>query len=230
MLADLAKGRMRTKLPDLSRALEGRFGDHHALMCELHLTHLDHLDEMITRLDDQIEAMMLPFRAQRNLLSTIPGIGDKAAAAILSEIGDDPVAFFPTADHLALWAGLCPGNHESAGRRSSGKPRKGNQRLHPVMVECAWSATRHEGYLKSLFHRHVMKFGGYRSAAAKKKAIVAVAHTMLVIVWHVLATGAEFEDLGADYFTTRLDPERETARLVTKLQALGHTVTLTPAA
>ena len=230
VLAELARGKMRTKMADLSRALEGRFGEHHALMCRLHLDHIDHLDEMIVRLDVQIEAMMTPFRAQRDLLMRIPGIGAKAAAAILSEIGQDPAAFFPTAAHLSSWAGLCPGNHESAGKRSSGKPRKGNRQIHPVMVECAWSATRHEGYLKSFFHRHVMKFGGYRSAAAKKKAIVAVAHTMLVVVWHVLATGTAFDDLGADYFTTRLDPERETRRLVSKLEALGHTVTLAPAA
>jgi transposase len=230
VLADLAKGKMRAKIADLARALEGRFAAHHALMCRLHLDHIDHLEVMIARLDAQLDAMMQPFRAQCDLLTSIPGIGELTSAAIISEIGVEVTEFFSTAAHLASWSGLCPGNHESAGKRYSGKRRKGNQHLQPVLVEAAWGAVRHEGYLKSLYHRHVMKWGGYRSPAAKKKAIIVVAHAMLVIVWHVLATGTPYHDLGADYFTTRLDPERETRRLVTKLQALGHNVTLEPAA
>ena len=114
VLAELAKGKMRSKIPDLSMALEGRFGDHHALMCRLHLDHIDHLQAMITRLDDQIEAMMVPFQSQRDLLTTIPGIGPLAGAAVISEIGADVREFFPDAAHLASWTGLCPGNHESA--------------------------------------------------------------------------------------------------------------------
>jgi transposase len=230
VLADLAKGRMRVKIPDLSMALEGRFGDHHALMCRLHLEHIDHLDAMIARLDAQIEAMMAPFHVQRDLLITIPGIGPLAAAAVISEIGADVREFFPDAAHLASWAGICPGNHESAGRRRPGRRRHGNQHLQPVLVECAWAATRHDGYLKSLYHRHVMKWGGYRSQIAKKKAIIVVAHALLVIIWHVLATGQPYEELGEDYFTRRLDPERETRRLIAKLEALGHQVSLQPAA
>jgi len=230
VLADLAMGRMRAKIGDLALALEGRFGEHHALMCRLHLDHIGHLDAMIAKLDGQIEAMMRPFRAQRDLLITIPGIGLLAAAAILSEIGVDVVRFFITAAHLASWAGICPGNHESAGKRHSGKRRRGNQHLQPILVEAAWSAVRHEGYLKALYHRHVMKWGGYRSPTAKKKAIIVVAHAMLVIVWHVLATGKPYGELGADFFTTRLDPEKETRRLIARLEALGHTVNLTPAA
>jgi transposase len=230
VLAELAKGRMRAKIADLARALEGRFGEHHALMCRLHLDHLDHLDAMIATLDVQIQAMMQPFHAQQELLITIPGIGELTAAAITGEIGADVAQFFPTAAQLASWVGLCPGNHESAGKRYSGKRRHGNQHLQPVLVEAAWAAVRHEGYLKSLYHRHVMKSGGYRNPTAKNKAIIVVAHAMLIIVWHVLATGTGYHDLGTDYFTTRLDPERETRRLVAKLQALGHNVTLQPAA
>jgi transposase len=230
VLADLAKGRMRSKIPDLSMALEGRFGDHHALMCRLHLDHIGHLDAMIAALDAQIEAMMEPFRARRDLLTTIPGIGPLAAAAVISEIGADVREYFPDAAHLASWAGLCPGNHESAGKRHSGRRRHGNQHLQPVLVESAWAAVRHEGYLKSLYHRHVMKWGGYRSQIAKKKAIIVVAHALLVIIWHVLATGQPYDELGEDYFTRRLDPERETRRLIAKLEALGHTVSLQPAA
>ncbi|MDQ2875180.1 MAG: IS110 family transposase [Actinomycetota bacterium] len=230
MLADLAPGRMRSKIPDLERALEGRFGDHHALMCRLHLDHIGHLDAMVTQLDAQIEVMMLPFRAERDLLTTIPGIGELAAAAVISEIGTDVTGYFPDAAHLASWAGLCPGNHESAGKRHSGKRRHGSQHLQPVLVEAAWGAVRHDGYLKALYHRHVMKWGGYRSPAAKKKAIIVVAHAMLVIIWHVLAAGRPYDELGADFFHRRLDPERETRRLIARLEALGHAVSLQPAA
>jgi len=230
VLADLAKGKMRAKIPDLALALEGRFGDHHALMCRLHLDHIDHLDAMVTKLDAQIEAMMVPFHAARDLLTTAPGIGPLAAAGVISEIGADPAAFFTTAPHLASWAGLCPGNHESAGKRHHGRRRHGNQHLQSLLVECAWSAVRHDGYLKSLYHRHVMKWGGYRSATAKKKAIIVVAHALIVIIWHILATGKPYQELGAGYFTSRLDPERETRRLIAKLEALGHQVSLQPAA
>lgn len=137
VLADLARGVMRSKIADLSHALEGRFDDHHALMCQLHLDHIAHLNQMITRLDAQVEEMMVPFTRQRDLLATIPGIGPKAAAAIISEIGTSPGEFFPAGAHLASWAGLCPGTCESAGKRKHGKPRKGSQHLQPLLVECA---------------------------------------------------------------------------------------------
>ena len=230
VLANLAKGTMRAKIADLSMALEGRFGDHHALMCRLHLDHIGHLEEMIAKLDAQIQAMMVPFRAQRDLLTTVPGIGMLAAAAVISEIGTDVRQFFPDAAHLASWTGICPGNHESAGKRRHGKRRHGNQHLQPVLAECAWAAVRHNGYLKALYHRHVMKWGGYRSPTAKKKAIIVVAHALIVIIWHILATGRPYQELGADFFTRRLDPERETRRLIAKLEALGHQVSLQPAA
>src|SRR5579859_7407089 len=114
VLADLARGRMRAKTGDLALALEGRFGDHHALMCRLHLDHIGHLEAMLARLDTQIQAMMAPFQCWRDLLTTAPGIGALSAAAVISEIGADVVAYFPDAAHLASWTGLCPGNHESA--------------------------------------------------------------------------------------------------------------------
>ncbi|WP_433258533.1 transposase [Streptosporangium sp. CA-135522] len=121
---------------------------------------------------------------------------------------------------------MCPGNHESAGKRRFGGRCHDNQHLQPVLVEAAWSAVRHPGYLRSLYHRHVMKNGGYRSPVAKKKAIVTVAHAMIVIIWHVLATGKPYHELGEDYFTTRKDPEKEAQRLIAKLQVLGHKVTV----
>jgi transposase len=232
VLAELARGKMRAKIPDLAMALEGRFGDHHALMCRLHLDHIDHLEAMLARLDAQIEAMMTPFQAARDRLATAPGIGQLAAAVVISEIGVTVTGFFPDEAHLASWTVLCPGNHESAGKRRSGKRRKGNQQpapaIHPGRVRLG--RVRHDGYLKSLYHRHVMKWGGYRSQAAKKKAIIVVAHVLIVIICHILATGKPYHELGADYFTRRLDPDRETRRLIARLEALGHTVTLQPAA
>jgi len=149
---------------------------------------------------------------------------------VICEIGADVTGFFPDAAHLASWTGLCPGNHESAGKRNSGRRRKGNEHLQSLLVECAWAAVRHDGYLKSLYHRHVMKWGGYRSRTAKKKAIVVVAHALIVIIWHILATGKPYHELGADYFTSRLDPEREARRLLAKLEALGVRVTVEDAA
>jgi transposase len=230
VLADLAIGKMRAKIADLSMALEGRFGDHHAMLCRLHLDHIDHLQAMIGELDGRIEAMMQPFRAARDLLTTIPGIAAVSAAAVISEIGPSPREYFPTAGHLASWVSLCPGNHESAGKRASGKRRHGNTHLQPVLVEIAWAAIRHDGYLRSLYRRHVMRNGGYRSRPARNKAIITVAHAIVVIIWHVLTTGKPFNDLGADYFDRRLDPDREARRLIARLEALGKHVTLHDAA
>jgi transposase len=229
VLADLARGTMRAKIADLSMAPEWPVG-HHALMCRLHLDHIGHPETAIARLDTRIEQMIEPFQCWRDPLATIPGIGRHAAAAVISEIGVTVQEFFPDDAHLASWTGLCPGNHQSAGKPRSGKPRPGNTHLQTLLVECAWSAVRHDGYLKALYHRHVMKNGGYRSSTAKKKAIVVVAHAMIVIIWHIMDTAKPYHELGAGYFTSLQDPERETRRLIARLQALGHTVTLNPAA
>ena len=230
MLAGLARGRMRTKTGDLSLALEGRFDDHYALMCQLDLDHIAQLNEMIARLDAQVESMMVPFARQRDLLATIPGIGRIPAAAVISEIGTSPGELFATSGHLASWTGLRPGNHESAGKRKHGTPRKGNQHLKPMLVEAAWSAIRADGRLKARYHRLVLRFGGYRNPAAKERAIVAIAHTLAVIIWHMLTSGLPYADLGPDFYTRRTDPDQETRRLISRLEALGRKVTLEPAA
>ena len=230
VLADLARGRMRAKIADLSLALEGRFGEHHALMCTLHLEHIAGLNEMIARLDAQVEKMMTPFARQRDLLVTIPGIGPRVASVILSEIGASPAEFFVTDAHLASWAGLCPGNHESAGKRKHGRPRKGNRHLKAALVEAAWSAVQSHGRLKARYHRLVLRFGGYKNKTAKKKAIVAIAHTLIVIIWHVLTKGIPYAELGADFYTRHIDPQQETRRLVARLEALGHKITIEQAA
>lgn len=230
VLADLARRRMRVKIADLSLALEGRFDSHHALMCTLHLEHIAGLNEMITRLDAQVEQMMAPFARHRDLLITIPGIGPGVASVIISEIGAEVAEYFTTGAHLASWAGLCPGNHESAGKRRHGRPRKGNQHLKPALVEAAWAAIHADGRLKARYHRLVLRFGGYRNKAAKKKAIVAVAHTLSLIIWHVLTEGVPYADLGADFYTRRIDPQQETRRLIARLAELGHKITIEPAA
>ena len=230
VLADLARGRMRAKIADLSLALEGRFDEHHALMCTLHLEHIASLNEMIARLDAQVEKMMAPFAPQRDLLVTIPGIGPRMASVVISELGPQVAAYFTTDARLASWTGLCPGNHESAGKRKHGRPRKGNRHLKAALVEAAWSAVQSDGRLKARYHRLVLRFGGYKNKTAKKKAIVAIAHTLLVIIWHVLTEGIPCTELGADFYARRIDPQQETRRLIARLQALGHKITIEQAA
>lgn len=227
VLADLARGVMRKKIPDLSMALAGRFGPHHAVLARTHLDQLDHLDAMIARLDAQIEEMVAPFSAQIAALCTIPGIGERTAQAIISEIGVD-MSRFPTADHLASWAGLCPGNNESAGKHGNTRTRKGNQEIRTALVEAAWAAARTSTYLGARFRRLHRRFGRKNGG----KAAVAIAHNLLVIIWYVLRDGVEFEDLGVDYFQRPGAPatRHRMDHLVRELQALGYDVTVSPAA
>ena len=225
VLANLARGRMRTKIPDLAMACAGRFGDHHALLARLHLDHIDHLTSMIEGLDERIEQVLAPFAEQLRLLRTIPGIGDRAAQVLISEIGVD-MSRFPTAAHLASWAGLCPGNNESAGRRLSGRTRKGNAEVRDILTECAWSAGKTGSYVGAQFHRLHRRFG----KTGGGKAAVAVAHTLIVIVWHVLHDRTEYRELGHDYFTRRDNPDAAKRRLIHSLEALGYRVELTATA
>lgn len=226
LLADLARGRMRSKIPDLTLACAGRFGAQHALMCTLHLEHLDHLTDMIAQLDTRIDEASLPFAHQIKLLATIPGISERAAQVIISEIGVD-MARFPTAAHLASWAGLCPGNNESAGKHRCGRTRKGNTELCAVLTECAWAAGRTATYVGAQFRRFHRRFGN----KGGQKAATATAHTLIVSIWHVLAETTAYRDLGSDYFTHRIDnPKARKRRLIRELEALGHKVTLEPSA
>ena len=224
VLANLARGMMRNKIPDLTMACSGRFADHHAVLARLHLDHIDHLTRMIDGLDERIEQVMAPFAPQLALLRTIPGIGDRAAQILISEIGVD-MSRFPTAAHLASWAGLCPGNNESAGRKS-GRTRKGNAEVRDVLTECAWSAGKTGSYIGAQFHRFHRRFGKNGGG----KAAVAVAHTLIVIVWHVLHDQTEYRELGHDHFTRRDNPEATTRRLIHDLEALGYRVQLTASA
>jgi transposase len=227
VLADMALTRMRPKIPELRLALEGRFTAHHGLMIRMHLTHIDQLGTAIDALDAEVDRVIAPFVDQVRRLMTIPGVGKRTAEVVIAEIGVD-MTRFPTAAHLASWAGLCPGNHESAGKRRSGRARKGNGALRVALCEAAWAGVRkNDSYLGAQFRRFQRRFG----RKAEGKAIFACAHSLVIMVWHVLAEhDAVYEDLGADWFERRSDSAAHTRRLVRQLERLGHRVTLTPAA
>ena len=224
VLAELAKGRMRTKIPQLLRALDGRFEAHHAKMLRLHLDHIDHLNAAIATIDGQVEELVAPFADVRERLQTIPGVGQKVADIIIAETGAD-MDRFPDASHLASWAGVCPGNNESAGKRFSGRTRKGDVWLQSALIEAAWAAARTKDcYLAAQFWRLAGRIG-------KKKAAMAVAHSILVIAYHLMADPeAVYQDLGPDWFTRRANPDARKQRALKQLADLGYHVELTPAA
>ena len=217
-LAALARGRLRTKQAALSEALEGSVGPAQRVLLDSHLRHLDFLDAEINRLSAEIAERVRPFEPVLERLDTIPGIGRRAAERILAEIGAD-VSDFPTAGHLASWAGLCPGNHQSAGKRLSGRTRRGNTWLKAALVEAAWGAVHtRDSYLAARYHRLAARRGA-------KRAIVAVAHALLVSVYHLLREGTSYRELGGNYFDER-DREATTRRSVRRLERLGFKVTL----
>jgi transposase len=226
VLAEMALTRMRPKIGVLREALVGRFDEHHALLLRMHLDHIDELVAMEARLDGEVDRLMAPFDEAATRLLSIPGVGRRIAEVIVAEIGID-MSRFPTDKHLASWVGLCPGHHESAGKRRSGKARKGNPALRSAMCEAAWAASHGKAnYLAAQFRRFNRRFG----TKGETKAIFAVAHTMIVIVWHVLASASPYDELGADYFERRINTEARQRHLVHQLEALGHKVTLEPAA
>jgi transposase len=218
VLAQLARRQMRKKIPLLREALAGHFDEHHRLWIGAILAHIDFLDEQIARLSVMIEEQIRPFAGQVELLCTITGIQRRGAECILAEIGADMTCFV-TARHLASWAGQCPGNDQSAGKRRSGRTREGSKWLDFALEEAAMSAIRvKDHYLEAQYRRLKPRRG-------HKRALGAVQHTILTAIWHMLSTGEVYRDLGGDYFTRR-DPERQTRRLVAQLERLGHTVTL----
>lgn len=221
-IADLAKGRLRNKIPELLEALEGRIREHHRFMWREILYHLDSLNERIATLNARIREATAPNAAIIERLDAIPGVDRTVAEIILAEIGPT-VTSFPTAQHLASWACLCPGNNISANKRHSGRTRRGQKWLRPALVEAAWAASRaKDTYLSSQFHR-------LRARRGDKRAAVAVAHSILIVVYHLLARPeAVFTELGGDYFLKR-NAEQEQRRAVRKLETLGFTVKLTPA-
>src|SRR5215212_1893316 len=222
VLAELAKQRLRAKIPELTEALTGRFSDHHAFLARLYLDAIDQRSQAITDLTTRIEVVIEPFRAFCDLIGTIPGIGVRTAEVIVAETGAD-LSIFPTAAHLASWAGTCPGSNESAGRIKSTKTRPGNPYLKAALGTAALSiANSHGTYLATKYRRTAARRG-------PMKAIVAVEYAILIAMWNMAHTGAEYDDLGADYYTRR-DPERVRLHAMNQLQLLGYHVTLSPSA
>lgn len=221
VLAELARRRLRGKIPQLRAALEGQVREHHRFLLRMLLEQLDFLARAIDELTRHItEVADPPVRAAVALLTTIDGVGQRVAETIAAELGTT-MAPFPSPKHCASWAGVCPGNHESAGKRKSGKTSKGNRWLRRALAEAAWAAARTKGtYLAAQFRRIAHRRG-------KRRAIVAVSHTLLVASYHIIAKGVPYTDLGADHFD-RLQPERLTRYHVTKLRSLGYQVTLAP--
>jgi transposase len=218
LLADLAKRRLRSKIPALREALQGRFDQLHAVWIGAILAHIDFLDEQIASLTEAIAEQIAPFEAAVELLRTIPGVQRRSAEVIVAEIGTD-MSVFPTAGHLASWAGQCPGNDQSAGKRRSGRTRKGSKWLDWALEEAALAAVRSKDvYLAAQYQR-------LRPRRGHRKALGAVKHSIICAAWHMLSTGELYRELGGDYFRKR-DPERITKRLVAQLEALGHNVTL----
>jgi transposase len=219
-LADLAQRKLRDKIPALKEALAGRVTEHHRFLLRLHLEHYEQLESYIARLGSRIEEALAPFVEARELLETIPGIATRTAEVLLAEIGPD-MKPFATSAHLASWAGLCPGNNESAGKRRSGSMRKGSQWLRTALIQAAWAASRTKNtYLASHFRRLSARRG-------RKRAVAAVAHTLVVIVWHVLIRKQAYTDLGAEYLDRR-EPTKVANRLIKRLERLGLKVTVEP--
>ena len=219
-LAELARRRLRRKLPELRAALRGRVSEHHRFLLGHLMSHLDALEGLITDLNLRIAAVMPPFAEAVDRLKTIPGVDQRTAEGLVAEIGTD-MGRFPTAGQLASWAGMCPGNNESAGEHRSGRTTKGDRWLRQTLTQASWAASHTKGtYLSAQYHRLAARRG-------KKRAVVALGHTLLVIVYHVLKDQATYQELGADYLD-RLEPERLTRQLVRRLEKLGHKVTLGP--
>lgn len=218
-LAELARARMRTKIPALTEALTGRFSDHHALLCKAMLERIDQIQATITTLNEGIEVELEPFPAQLAHLMTIPGVGRRVAEILIAEIGAD-MTRFPTPEDLASWAGMCPGNNESAGKHHSGRTRKGDTWLRAALGEAAAAAARtHDTFLAARYRRITRRRGA-------KRAVVAVGHSILTTAWHLLTRDVDYQDLGGDYYTRRVDPARQAQRLTAQLASLGYRVTL----
>jgi len=223
VLADLALGRLRVRIPALREALTSRFSGHHAIIVSSILAKLDFLDELITSLTVEIEQVVAPFVHQIDLLDTIPGVNQRTAQGLLAEIGAD-MSVFGTAARLASWAAVCPGNHESAGKSKSGKTRKGPKWLGIYLHDAATSAIRTKNtYLGAQYAR-------LRPRLGHSKALVAVEHSILVAIFYMFERDQPYHDLGADYFVRREDPQRRARKLIRQLEAIGYTVHAEPPA
>ena len=221
-LADLAEGSLRGKIPQLQKALHGRITEHHCFMLRKLLEHLQAVEKQIADFSQRIEVCLRPFvdAQQMERLDKIPGVNRRAIENVVAEIGTD-MSRFPDEDHLSSWAGMSPGNEESAGKRIRNRTTKGNRWLRRVLIEAAWAASHTKSsYLGAQYRRLAPRRG-------RKRALMAVGHTLLVIFYHLLKVEVEYQDLGKDYFD-KLKPEQYRRYLVKRLEGLGFEVTLTP--
>lgn len=223
VLAGLAKGRLKVKIGYLRQCVPGRFNDFHAVMTRQLLSHIDYLEQAASDLDGQVDRLMAPFVDARDRFDTIPGIGKRNAEIIVAEIGID-MTQFATPAHLVSWAALCPGNNESAGKHKSTKTRSGNPWLTSALVEAAWSAVRTKNCYLGVRFRRIAKRRG------EQRALIAIAHTILVICWHLLVDQTTYHELGTDYLAGKDQPDRRRKLLVRQLEQLGYNVELTTAA
>jgi transposase len=219
-LADLAKRRMRSKIPELTEALTGRFSAHHAFLVRMHLDLIDNYSGALKELTERIEVVIEPFRCARELIITIPGISIAVADVIIAETGAD-MSRFPTAGHLASWAGTCPGSNESAGRVKSTHTRPGNPYLKGALGVAALSVSRSKNTYFAAKYRRIA------SRRGPMKALVALEHAMLIAIWNMLDTGSLYTDPGEEFFT-RLNPDRAKNRALDQLRRMGYAVTLEP--
>ncbi len=223
VLAELALGRLRKKIPALAEALVGHFDDHHAFLARMICDHIDTLNRMIAELSARIDAEIEPYRAEVALLDSIPGVDTHTAEVIIAEIGTD-MTRFATAAHLASWAGVCPGNNKTAGKSKPAHTRPGDRWLKAALGTAAMGAIRSKNsYAHALFRRVAARRGGKRAQAA-------VAHSLLVATWHILNGHTGYQDLGGDYFLTRDNPDHRRRRALSQLERLGYRVTLEPTA
>src|SRR6516225_7145287 len=221
-LAGLADRRVKASPEELREALRGRVTKHHRFLLRLHLNQIDALDAAMATLDAQVAANLGPFRTAVDLIMSVPGIKNLGAQAIVSEIGIE-MSRFPSDAHLISWAGICPRNDESAGKRRSNRLRKGAPWLKTTLVQCAWAAVRKKGsYLQAQFLR-------LKARRGPKKAIMAVAASILTAIYHMLKDGTLYQDLGSNHFQNR-SKGQQTKRLVKRLADLGYKVALTPLA
>jgi transposase len=221
-LAEMAQGKLRNKIPELQEALQGRVSGHHRFLLRELLDHFYFVESKMRRIEQEVAERLGPFQSEVARLCTIPGVDQVTAWGLLAEIGLD-MSQFPDAQHLASWAGLCPGSHESAGKRKSGKIRKGSLWLRRCLCQGAWAvSTKKNNYLSALYRRLAARRGS-------KRATIAVAHKLLVIAYYILRDGSCYRDLGPDYFD-RLNPEGLRRRLTKRLEGLGFKVSLEPLA
>lgn len=219
-VAELARGRMRGKIPALRQALSGQLKPYHQVLLRQILAHMDFLEAAIAQLEEEIEQRLRPYEEAVQLLQTIPGVKEVAAATLVAELGVD-MNQFPSAKHLASWAAVCPGNKQSGGKRLSGKTRRGNAWLKAVLCEIAWANARSQtSYIGAQFRRLTRRRGVYR-------ALIAVAHSLLVIIYHVLRSKRPYQELGPDYFD-QLEQAQLERHHVRRLEQLGYAVTLSP--